>query len=188
MKLTIVPSIKQTKAWRKMQSWYDNGKRNECEKIQRTQIEKITDMPCPKTNALRINMVTNELVKMNCPSRQLNFFDYTEDFDGRQQIRNNTLLYNLKMVCDTGGAQTRTLREVAHFIRAQIAYAEKAADTEALEMSNTYFVNILEGDTSYKYRDHFKHLLDKKSVKNIIFIGDLFEFQYWIQNLAKHGS
>ena len=36
-KMTDVPSSKlMTKKWRKEQSWYKGGKRNECEKIQKS--------------------------------------------------------------------------------------------------------------------------------------------------------
>ncbi len=34
MKILITGSQYQTKDWRKARTWYDNGKRNECEKYQ----------------------------------------------------------------------------------------------------------------------------------------------------------
>ena len=87
---------------------------------------------------------------------------------------NNIYYFNLKFICDNGGAQTRTLREVYHFIKYQINYLLK------FNSNNIYFINILNGDTCYKNMNKFNYLLSKEENKNIIkylFIGSLYDFQ-----------
>lgn len=51
----------------------------------------------------------------------------------------NKIYFNLKFVCDSGGAQTRTLREVYHFIESQMRYLINS------NTDNVYFINILDG-------------------------------------------
>jgi hypothetical protein len=43
-------------------------------------------------------------------------YEYSENFDGLILKNNNKFYFNLKFVCGNGGAQTRTLREIYHFI------------------------------------------------------------------------
>jgi hypothetical protein len=69
---------------------------------------------------------------------------------------------------------TRTLREVYHFIKYQIQYIIK------FNTINIYFINILDGDTSYNNMNKFNFLLNKEKYKNVnkyIFIGSLYDFQ-----------
>lgn len=80
----------------------------------------------------------------------------------------------MKFVCGSGGAQTRTLREVYNFIKYQMEYLIK------FNMNNIYFINILDGDTSYNNMDKFKFLINKEIYKQenkYIFIGSLYDFQ-----------
>ena len=123
MKPIITSAQEQTKKWRKEQNWYTNGKRTECEKYQKSIIENLTGFPLNNTN-LRLNTETTELLDYRTPLVQINGFEWTENFDGIQLITNQTLLYNLKMICDDGGAQTRSLREVYLFIKVQIFYLD----------------------------------------------------------------
>ena len=47
-------------------------------------------------------------------------------------------------------------------------------------MNNIYFINILDGDTSYNNMDKFQFLINKEKYKQIIkyvFIGSLYDFQ-----------
>jgi hypothetical protein len=174
---TIVKSSLQTKNWRKLQSWYINGKKNECEKYQRTIIETIIKIPCKKSND-RIYMKTYEIVSVKNPLKQPDGFEYTEDFDGKISINNNTIYFNLKFVCDSGGAQTRSLREVYHFIKSMIFYLQKH------KQSNTYFINILDGNFCNSHSDKYKYLEelfkdDIELIKKYVFIGDLHMFQTW---------
>lgn len=199
-KVLIPSSYYQTKKWRKNRKWYKNGKSNECEIYQRKMIEKITDSKCPKTK-YRLHIENNELIEKSNPLASEDGFDYTEDFDGLQERSNTQYFYNLKFVCDRGGAQTRTLREVYHFIKAQLEYLLKHYQTNDKDTKDTKskskkdvkskdicFINILDGDESYKNSDKFKFLIKKSkyvSVIDKIFIGDMKEFQEWFISESK---
>jgi len=63
----------------------------------------------------RIHMETMIIQKNKHPDS----FEWTENFDGYIIINDKKYYFNLKFVCDQGGAQTRTLREVYHFIKCQ---------------------------------------------------------------------
>jgi hypothetical protein len=162
--MQLIDSKDQTKEWRKNQKWYQNGKFSECEKIQVIKIENMTKIPLYKTG-LRLNGKTLSLEVNNHPMKHDDGFDWSENFDRVQYLGEYTLLYNLKMVCGDGGAQNRTMREIYNFIRIQVDYIQHNTDLKL------FFINILEGDTSYKYKKHFKSLKGEK-----IFIGDLKEF------------
>lgn len=172
--LILIPSSKyQSKIWRKNQKWYVNGKKNECEKYQIKLLEDIMNCKIKKTN-LRINIRENILTHISNPLNYINGFDYTENFDGICHINSKILLFNLKFVCDNGGAQTRSLREVYHFIEAQYK----------LNSDNYIFINILDGDSSYKHMNKFTNLNNYYNSKNI-FIGDLNSFQYYYKSINK---
>lgn len=164
---TIVSSEFQTKDWRKEQEWYKGGKSNECELYQRSLIKEITSAEVPKCNT-RINVFENRLEDISHPNKSSNGFDYTEDFDGRQGNR----FYNLKIICDKGGAQTRSLREVYHFVQAQIN----------LQDNSKYFINILDGDCSFSVRDKFNFLLARNGNPSNVFVGDMLQFREWFSN------
>ena len=182
----IVLSKYHTKNWRNSQSWYKGGKHIECEIYQRNLIEQITKLSCIKTT-LRINWRTIEFRENRNPLKNPDGFDWTEDFDGKQIINGKHLYYNFKFVCDAGGAQTRTLRETYHFIESQLRYLNKNHDDET-----TYFINILDGDESYKNRQHFDFLQSLKEYEKInhrIFIGDTYIFQHWFKaNFAPEAN
>ena len=81
------------------------------------------------------------------------------------------------MICSSGGAQTRSLREVYHFIKYQLEYLLKQKKN-----SNKYFINILDGNESYKRKHNFKYLTNLPKYKficNRIFIGDIKSFNKW---------
>jgi hypothetical protein len=173
-KYILIPSsFFQTKNWRKSRSWYKNGKSNECEKYQIDIIEKIIGEKLSKTND-RINMETNEIINNKNPMSYDNGYEWTENFDGKlyDSSQDRTTYFNLKFVCDNGGAQTRTLREVYSFIKNQIHFLLK------FNTNNIYFINILDGDTSFHNMNKFKYLLNNNSqIADYIFIGDLSQFQ-----------
>jgi hypothetical protein len=180
-KCVLIPqSCYQTKAWRKTRSWYKGGKSNECEKYQIALIEKITKTTLNKTHA-RINMETYEITSTSRPMKNDDGYEYTENFDGLLIKGTNKYYYNLKFVCDAGGAQTRTLREVYHFIKCQMEYLIKFdATANATANANTYFINILDGDECFHNMDKFLYLLNKEQYKHIqkyVFIGSLYDFQ-----------
>ena len=171
--ILIPSSFYQTKDWRKNRKWYKNGKSNECEKYQIILIEKIIVIKLIKTND-RINIETNKIISIKNPMINNDGYEWSENFDGLLIKNNNKYYFNLKFVCDSGGAQTRTLREVYHFIKYQMEYLIK------FNMNNIYFINILDGDTSYNNMDKFKFLINKEIYKKVIkyvFIGSLYDFQ-----------
>jgi hypothetical protein len=176
-----VPSNLQTKDWRKQQPWYKGGKSNECELLQRMQIQQITGKACLKTT-LRINKRTHQMQPLSNPMTRPDGFDWTEDFDGCQQLvgKDGTtykLLYNFKMVCDAGGAQTRTLREVYAFIEAQ-----QQVLLPGNHHANVHFINVLDGDQSHFRKEQFSHLLnlpEYATVKEKVFIDDMCAFDAW---------
>lgn len=171
--IPIAKSCNQTKEWRKKQEWYNNGKSNECEKYQIKLLEKIIGRELDKTNE-RINIETHVMSDKRNPMINADGFEFTENFDGKIKRNNKIVRFNLKMVCDNGGAQTRTLREVYHFIQCQLEYILQNNST------NEYFVNVLDGGTSHKNMDKFIYLLNKEqyiNIKKYLFIGDLHDFQ-----------
>ena len=160
-------SKNQDKNWRKQQEWYINGKKNECEIYQKKLIVGITGSNLEHTND-RIDMELCCIKEEAHPNKNENGFEITENFDGKQTFGEIILYFNLKFVCDSGGSQTRTLRETYLFIKTQILITSQ----------NVYFVNILDGDGSYKFKKQFDYLLSK-SRNDKIFIGDTSEFQKW---------
>ena len=180
-KLLIPSSYYQTKEWRKSRSWYNNGKQNECEKYQIDLIQKMVKLKLNKTDE-RINMESNEIICKKNPMVNDNGYEWTENFDGKISIDDTTYYFNLKFVCDSGGAQTRTLREVYNFIRYQLEYLLK------FNRNNVYFINILDGDTSHNNNSKFIYLINKeqyKDIKKYIFIGSLFNFQQIKEKIMK---
>lgn len=178
-KLLIPASIYQTKIWRKNRSWYKNGKHNECELYQIRQIELIMKKPLKKTND-RINLESFDILQSKHPMIHNDGYEWTENFDGKA----NQCYFNLKFVCDSGGAQTRTLILTYNFIKAQLEYLKKHHKTtkkNAKDISkNIYFINILDGDASYHNMPKFKFLLNKeyyKKIRKFIFVGSLHDFQ-----------
>jgi len=104
------------------------------------------------------------------PLKNNNGYEFTKNFDGKITINNKIYYFNLKFVCDNGGAQNRTLREVYHFIKTQIKYLINNND------NNIYFINILDGDTCYNNQNKFNYLFLNKKIENI-FVGDIYTFQ-----------
>jgi hypothetical protein len=119
--ITITDSKLQTKDWRKSQEWYENGKKNECEKYQISLIKRIINANLSKTDERIYNIDYNIVIKKN-PLLEIDGYEYTENFDGKHVLNNNIYYYNLKFVCDKGGSQTRTLREVYAFIKSQLEH------------------------------------------------------------------
>ena len=171
--ILIPSSYYQTKNWRKNKKWYKTGKSNECEIYQINLIEKIINLKLNKTND-RINTETNDIIDNRNPMVNNDGYEWTENFDGKL-IKNDIIYYfNLKFVCDSGGSQTRSLREVYHFIKYQLEYLL------IFKISNVYFINILDGNTCFNNIEKYKYLINKQKYENIkkyIFIGDTYEFQ-----------
>jgi len=166
---TNIKSQHQTKEWRLKQPWYIDGKKNECEKYQIKQLEYIVNVKIEKTY-LRINIYNITTIEINNIeiSKLLNKFEFSENFDGKIKLNNNIIYFNLKMITDKGGAQTRSIKEVFHFIIAQ----EKWIKTQ----NNTYIMNILDGEFSF---NNIKFLPNINL--NNIFIGDMYQFDNYFQ-------
>jgi hypothetical protein len=171
--IIIIPSSQQTKKWRNDCDWYRGGKHTECEKYQINTIkEKLKISQWEKTN-MRLNISTFELKNNSKPLVNNDGFEWTENFDGLLNKNSNQYYFNLKFVCDSGGAQNRSLREVYHFIKCQLEHLKK------FKSKNIYFINILDGDTSHSFKDKYKYLREKEEYKDFIkylYIGDLFDF------------
>jgi hypothetical protein len=174
----IVPSYLQTKDWRKKQKWYINGKHNECETYQKSLLLNIITKSNIKELYFktyeRINLENYEITIMKNPLNENNGLEYTEDFDAKILLKNNNLLYiNLKFICDKGGMQTRSLREVYHFVKAQLEYLKKKNNDKI------YFINICDGDTCFDFRQYFAYLINNK--KNCYFF-DMHDFRLWFNH------
>lgn len=177
MNLRIVPALLQTKDWRNACIWYNNGKHNECELYQKNIINSIMSVPLVKT-CVRINVCDYRMERNPSPMKCVDGFDWTEDFDGFVNENNNNYYFNLKMVCGSGGSQTRTLREVYHFIKSQLEHL--LAHPEPCTL---YFVNILDGDSCHHAMQKYKYLIELSkynSIKNRVYIGDLYGFSDWL--------
>lgn len=169
----VVPSKLQTKTWRRNSDWYRNGRSNECELYQVRILNKIVNNNTTKTDD-RINIESYNIESVKTPLTTIEGFDWTENFDRFTITNNNKYYFNIKFVCDSGGSQTRTLREVYHFINFQMKHILK------YNTNNKYFINILDGDCSYKYNEKFKYLLNKnKNINKYFYVGDLYNFQNW---------
>ena len=81
------------------------------------------------------------------------------------------------MICDKGGAQTRSLQLVYFFIQAQLQFLYYSPKT-----NNVYFANILDGDESARHKDKFEYLLSQYPSKNV-YCGDLNDFKEWISKI-----
>lgn len=148
------------------------------EEYQRAMIVQHTGIPCPKTNA-RINLRTSTLKDVAMPNKHDDGFDYSEDFDGLQIFDKNLVYLNLKCIVGTGGAQTRSLREVYWFVQGQLNVLKAVPE-------GLYFANILDGDEANSVLPKFKYLLNLdayKNEKNKVYIGDLKGYLDWFKEL-----
>lgn len=168
MPFDITKSKYENKEWRKSQTWYINGKHNECEKYQISMIEKYIGEPLKKTR-YRMDSFTNELTENGDGA-----FRYSETFDGIHILRDKKVLYNLKFVCD--GSQRRTLRESYMFILCQLKYVKKYPD------ENIMFINIFDGDCCYKYNKQFQKLIEEHETTKVLFC-DMFTYLTFINDI-----
>lgn len=153
----VISSQYHTKEWRNNQEWYYNGKRNECEKYQKRIISKVFDK-IEHTHD-RVNLNDGRIQYVKSPFKYNDAFDWTENFDGKINYGELTVYFNFKFVVGSGGAQTRSLREVYHYIKKQ---------------SNHIFINILDGDEAYKKMKYIRHLMTSTR-----YVGDTYNFPMW---------
>lgn len=152
------------------------------EQFQREAIVVGTGRPCPKTNA-RINTRQHTLSDIAHPMKNKDGFDYTEDFDGKQEFNQTTVWINLKSVVGTGGAQTRALRECYKHVEAQLNYLLKSKKQD-------YFANVFDGDEAARQMRLFRYLLDLPEfdkVKDHVYVGDLKGYFAWLCLFVKQA-
>jgi len=175
--INTVSSEFQTKEWRQENICKTDGQKDSSsEKYQRRLVVEITHSECPKSN-VRINKRTLEFKDKTQPMTEDDGFDWTEDFDGKQEINNTILMYNFKFVAESGGGQTRTLRDETYsFIEIQLKYLKKNQET------NIKFINLLDGAESYKRMKHFNYLInleEYKEYKSKCLVMDTHTFKSW---------
>jgi hypothetical protein len=184
LKKSITPAKLQDKEWVHTNISKSVGQKDsKREKYQREKIEDITEKECPKCND-RINEDTYDIQRLPRPMTKNKIpipdgLEWTEDFDGKQQYYTGIMYFNFKWCTEGGGAQTRTLRCLNQFIKAQLEYILKNKEC-------TYFVNILDGDILSERKIHFDYLASKpkyKFVKNFVYIGDTYGFIDWFRRL-----
>lgn len=162
----ITSSELQTKKWRISQDWYFGGKKNECEKYQ---MELLKNLGFDLKKTLdRLDMRKLVIGKIS----KINYFDWSETFDGVVK-KEKTWYFNLKMICDAGGAQMRSIREVYHFVEAQLKYLT--------EHDNIVFINILDGDFCFKQVKKIKTLFNYYP-SDRLYLGDLKNFKDAVKN------
>ena len=88
---TILSSHGQSKEWRLEQSWYTNGKQNECELFQKECVYQITGFDISSKTNFRLRLDTFELRQVKDPLAEEDGFEYTEDMDGFVSIHNLTM-------------------------------------------------------------------------------------------------
>jgi hypothetical protein len=145
---------------------------------QRKKIVEGTGIECPETN-IRINLRTNTLKDIAHPNTKSDGFDYSEDFDGIQSIKDKKVYINLKCIVGKGGAQTRSLREVYWFVEGQLKSLKSVEDV--------YFANIIDGDEAHSTKSKFEYLLNLpefEKIKNRVYVGDLKGYFDWFKNLS----
>ena len=145
--------------------------------FQKAQIAAGTGVLCSTTQA-RINWRTHELHEIHNPMTKDNGFDYTENFDARQEFGNQHVFINLKCVVGRGGSQTRTLRDECYqFVDAQLRYLLKTPE------GRIWFANIFDGDEAARVMKKFEYLLalpEFASVRQKVYVGDLKGYFDWI--------
>ena len=177
----IFPSKNQTKKWRIEQEWYNNGKHNECEKYQIEIINTIINKPLEKSKK-RFNCETQSFEDIINPLSLKNGYEYTENMDGYCFLNKNDYYFNLKFICDQGGAQNRSLREVYTFIKQMYEHIYNN------KLTTTYFINILDGDCANTNIEKIKYLSEKDKYKDInkyVYIGVMYNFVDWWKNHIK---
>jgi hypothetical protein len=118
------------------------------------------------------------LKNLSHPNKNMDGFDYSEDFDGCQLVKNNMVLINFKCIVGKGGSQTRSLRDVYRFVEGQLKMLPV--------VKNVYFANILDGDEAHYTKPKFEYLLNLpefKTVSNKVYVGDLKEYFGWFKKV-----
>jgi len=137
---------------------------SEDEKFQKHWLKKKFGLDLGPGTAVRCNLFTGEFIKSRRITHRDDFEEWTEDFDGYA----DGIYFSLKMITCAGGAQTRSIREVAHHIKACVRHLENYD-------SSVKFAFILDGGELAKYLERFKRKIPQEFQKNF-YIGPLKDF------------
>jgi hypothetical protein len=175
----VIPGFEITKQRRQLMLGVvsvSGGQSMKAENYQRKVIEDGTGFQCPKSDHMRINAETYEIAKNVRPYSGPNAsYDWTEDFDGLQTFGNKChIYYNFKSIVEAGGSQTRSLKCVCDFVKAQRDVIHKSRNLDR----NTFFVNILDGEVCAKNM----HLFREFDNEDQIYVGDLYGYFDWLNS------
>lgn len=137
---------------------------SEDEKFQKYWLLKQFGLNIGPGTSVRSNLETGEFIHSRRITHLPDFEVWTEDFDGYAE----GIYFSLKMITCAGGAQTRSIREVAHHIKACVKHLENFD-------SSIKFAFILDGKELSKYLTRFREKIPLKFKSNF-FIGPLKEF------------
>lgn len=175
----VIPGFEITKQKRQLMLGVvsvSGGQSMKAENYQRNVIEAGTGFQCPKSDHMRINTETYEIAKNVRPYSGPNAsYDWTEDFDGLQTFGNKChIYYNFKSIVEAGGSQTRSLKCVYDFVKAQRDVIHKSRNVD----KNTFFVNILDGEICAKNM----HMFRRFDNEDQIYVGDLYGYFDWLNS------
>jgi len=137
---------------------------SEDEKFQKYWLKKQFGLDIGPGTNIRSNLETGEFINSRRITHLPDFEVWTEDFDGYAE----GVYFSLKMITCPGGAQTRSIREVAHHIKACVKHLEN-------HNPNMKFAFVLDGKELSKYLKRFQNKIPKKFKENF-FIGPLKDF------------
>jgi hypothetical protein len=175
----VIPGFEITKQKRQLMLGVvsvSGGQSMKAENYQRNVIEAGTGFQCPKSDHMRINTETYEIAKNVRPYSGPNAsYDWTEDFDGLQTFGNKChIYYNFKSIVEAGGSQTRSLKCVYDFVKAQRDVIHKSRNVD----KNTFFINILDGEICAKNM----HMFRRFDNEDQIYVGDLYGYFDWLNS------
>ena len=175
----VIPGFEITKQRRQLMLGVvsvSGGQSMTAENFQRKVIEDGTGFHCPKSDHMRINKKTYEIIKrVNRLTPPDGGYHFTEDFDGLQTFGGTCrIFYDFKSIVGIGGSQSRSLECVHGFIEAQRDVINKSGNLDR----NTFFVNILDGEVCAKNM----HLFREFDNEDQIYVGDLYGYFDWLNN------
>ena len=138
---------------------------NQDEKYQKLYINNFLGLDIGGSTHLRCNLQTGEIRELKRVMHLDHFHVWTEDFDG--MVEEDNSLWSLKMIPEAGGAQTRSIREVAHHIEACIKNITE-------QHSDNNFVFVLDGEQILKYKDRMINLIPE-DIRHRFIIGPVRE-------------
>lgn len=153
------------------------------EDFQRDQIARATGVEVSKPSPpVRFHVqpigLYDQEVRLVAQRLLINLHDFTENFDGKQVFGRSVVYVNFKFIVGCGGQQTRNLRDVGSFIRAQMRWLDTPEND-----GHTYFANILDGERCSKEYSDFHDMLTlqgiTESYQRRIYVGDSLGYVEW---------